>query len=89
MRRQDESDNVTALAIVLLLVIFMLRCGDAGIVHDDDGLFLYNRCYQVIDCLRNGEYPFIFYQDGGRRVWFAHLLWMVNSTPILCVSWFY
>lgn len=65
MRVQRESHLVWAIAISALLVIFSLRCFDSNVVLEADATFLYNRCWQMLDCLRHGYYPFIYYNDIG------------------------
>lgn len=66
MRSQNESKAVWLVAVVLLSVIFILRCFDMErVVLEPDMTFLYNRCWQMRDCLRHGFYPFLYYNDVG------------------------
>lgn len=65
MRKQRESNFVWFIAIFTMLTIIALRCFNSTVDWDIDGMFLYNRCYQLWDCLKHGFYPFIYYNDVG------------------------
>lgn len=65
MREQKESNSVWFIAILAMFVIVALRCFDDNITLQTDATFLYNRCFQMVDCLRHGYFPFIYYNDVG------------------------
>lgn len=65
MRVQRESRAAWVLAGVALFVIFSLLCFNDDLAKVGDSIFLYNRCYQIRDCLLNGHYPFLYYEDLG------------------------
>lgn len=65
MREQKESNSVWFVAILAMFVIVALRCFDNNITLQTDTTFLYNRCFQMVDCLRHGYFPFIYYNDVG------------------------
>lgn len=65
MRLQKESKLVWVLAAVGLLVVFSLCCFNENLARVGDNIFLYNRCLQARDCLKNGLYPFLYYEDVG------------------------
>lgn len=65
MRVQKENKAVWLLAVCALFVscssvVFNSLWSDNG-----DYIFLYNRLFQIYDCLRNGYFPFIYYEDVG------------------------
>lgn len=65
MRTQRESKAVWWLAGVSIFVLFFIVCCRDGIATEPDFVFLYNRCFQMWDCFRNGYYPFLYYNDIG------------------------
>lgn len=65
MREQRESRVVWVLASIAMVVIFSLLCFNDKLAQVGDSVFLYNRCYQIRDCLLNGHYPFLYYEDLG------------------------
>lgn len=65
MREQKENNLVWFIAILAMFVIVALRCFEGGSVYDSDATFLYNRCWQMWDCVKHGYYPFLYYNDIG------------------------
>lgn len=65
MRDQKESKFVWSVAIISMFVIVALRCFDSAMATEPDSTFLYNRAYQLLDCLKNGYWPFLYYNDVG------------------------
>lgn len=65
MRVQDEKRSVTVIAIIALCAIFCLRCFNESLDYAVDASFLYNRLYQMVDCLKHGFWPFLYYNDAG------------------------
>lgn len=65
VRRQNESWAVWYLAVIGVFVILLLKCSGLDITYDADAHFLYNRCYQMWDCIRHGYWPFLYYNDLG------------------------
>jgi hypothetical protein len=47
----------------LILLIFALRCLDGNISTYGDNIFLYNRAYQMYNCLKDGILPYFYYND--------------------------
>lgn len=65
MRRQNESNVVWCIAAIGLFVVFSLCCFNEGLVYVGDNIFLHNRLVQIRDCLSNGLWPFLYYEDVG------------------------
>lgn len=65
VRKQNESNFVWFIAIFAMFVIVALRCFDTSRIYEPDSTFLYNRACQMLDCLKNGYWPFIYYNDVG------------------------
>lgn len=65
MRVQRENKIVTCIAILGLFVVYMLLCFDDDLSKVGDQMFLYNRAVQIKDCLANGVWPFLYYEDVG------------------------
>lgn len=65
LRVQKENKVVTCIAIFGLFVVYMLLCFDDDLSKVGDQMFLYNRAVQIKDCLVNGVWPFLYYEDAG------------------------
>lgn len=65
VREQKETKFVWAVAIVVMFIIVALRCFDSKLMTEPDATFLYNRCLQMWDCVKNGYFPFLYYNDVG------------------------
>lgn len=65
VRKQNENNLVWFFAILSMLVLFGLRCFNDQIAMEPDATFLYNRCFQMWDCIKHGEWPFLYYNDLG------------------------
>lgn len=63
MRVQQERKAVWAFAIVTLTLLFAVRSFDQALTSLADSMFLYNRCYQMCDCIKHGVYPFLYHND--------------------------
>lgn len=65
MHTQKESRVVTFIAVFGLFVVFSLLAFNDDLVKVGDIVFLYNRAFQIRDCLQHGVYPFLYYEDLG------------------------
>ena len=65
VRKQNETNFVWFVAIAAMFVIVALRCFDSKLMTEPDATFLYNRAFQMWDCLRHGFWPFLYYNDVG------------------------
>lgn len=63
VREQKENKTTCVIAGCIIFILFMLYTFDTKAVIQPDGTFLYNRLFQVYDCFRHGEWPFLFYND--------------------------
>ena len=65
MKPQKETKGAVVIAVVALFVIYAIWVFGYDFWSNTDGLFLYNRCYQMFDCFRHGFWPFLYYNDVG------------------------
>lgn len=75
---QKENKIVTCIAIFGLLIVYMLLCFDDNLSKVGDQMFLYNRAVQIKDCIVNGVWPFLYYEDiggigYGTPIFYGHL----------------
>lgn len=65
VREQKETKFVFVIATLAIFITVALRCFDPLMVTEPDATFLYNRAYQMLDCIKNGYWPFLYYNDVG------------------------
>ena len=51
--------------IVIIYSLFTLYCLNADLLGFSDNYFLYNRFKQICDCIKDGIYPYFYYNDFG------------------------
>lgn len=65
MLKQKENKLTWCLSAVAMFVAYSSVLFNETWSEMSDVVFLYNRCYQLFDCLRHGLWPFIYYEDLG------------------------
>lgn len=65
MKPQKETKGAWTIAVIAMFVVVALRCFEGANVSDSDATFLYNRCWQMLDCIKHGYFPFLYYNDVG------------------------